>query len=179
MQEIMPADDMPSIPWAGMNAYSMLIPDPWEVAWTRLDAVFNGYAAPLVGAANSSLSEDAQAIIAALASALQISRQVSFTNPVPITANTASGTALLNQNLKRKLLVIQNNSTAVTTGDIAPTFYVGFGQQPSIGLSLALPPGVGIVLDISCPTDAIYVAQAGEVNTSGSVTVQGVVQEGA
>ena len=179
MNAMMPADDMPGIPWAGMNAYSMLIPDPWEVAWTRLDAVFNGYAAPIVGAATQSFSPETQAILAALAGFLQISRQVSFTNPVPITANTASGTALLNQNLKRKLLVIQNNSTAVTTGDIAPTFYVGFGQQPSIGLSLALPPGVGIVLDISCPTDAIYVAQAGEVNTSGSVTVQGVVQEGA
>lgn len=100
-----------------------------------------------------------------------------MTNSVPIGATTNVTAALVGANETRALLILQNNSTA-TAPDSAPTFYFGFGTQPAIGYDLALPPGVGIVMDVRTPADAIYVAFGPMVNGGGSVKIQGVCKEG-
>jgi hypothetical protein len=100
-----------------------------------------------------------------------------MTNSVPIGPTTAKNIALVGVNIHRALLIIQNNSTA-TSPDTAPTVYVGFGTEPTIGQDLALPPGVGIVLDIRVPSDAVYIGFGPFVNTGNSVVIQGVVKEG-
>jgi hypothetical protein len=100
-----------------------------------------------------------------------------MTNSVPIGSSTVSTQALVGVNEQRALLILQNNSTA-TSPDSAPTFYFGFGTQPTVGYDLALPPGVGIVLDVRVPADAIYVAFGPFNNGGGSVLIQGVCKEG-
>jgi hypothetical protein len=93
---------------------------------------------------------------------------------VPILATTPSNTPVLSLNMKRNLLIIQNNSSA-GSGNTAPNFYVGFNAQPQIGLSLTLTPGAGILFDIICPRDSIYITVAGG---AGTFTVAGVVVQG-
>lgn len=107
----------------------------------------------------------------------QYTNKLRMTNSVPIGPTTASNIALIGANEQRALLIIQNNSTA-TSPDSAPTFFIGFGTQPTVGQDLALPPGVGIVLDVRTPSDAIYVAFGPMVNGGGSVVIAGVVKEG-
>jgi hypothetical protein len=114
---------------------------------------------------------------AAAAGARQSVNKLRMTNSVPIGATTDIAVALVGANESRALLIMQNNSTA-TSPDAAPTMYFGFGTQPTIGYDLALPPGVGIVLDVRTPSDAIYVGFGPFVNTGGSVLIQGVVKEG-
>lgn len=99
------------------------------------------------------------------------------THTIPISGNSGGALAILTQNLKRNLLVIQNNSTA-TSPDAAPTFYIGFGQLAQIGQGMALPPGVGVVFDIVCPRDAVYLTIGPAVNSGGTVVTQGCVVEG-
>jgi len=100
-----------------------------------------------------------------------------MTNSVPIGASTVSSVALVGTNEQRALLILQNNSNAVSP-DSAPTFYFGFGTQPTVGYDLALPPGVGIVLDVRVPSDSIYVAFGPFVNSGGTTLIQGVCKEG-
>lgn len=107
----------------------------------------------------------------------QFTNKLRMTNSVPIGATTDVAVALVGANEQRALLIMQNNSTA-TSPDSAPTFFFGFGTQPNIGFDLALPPGVGIVMDVRTPSDAIYVGFGPFVNTGGSVKIQGVVKEG-
>lgn len=98
---------------------------------------------------------------------------------VPITLNTPSNVPVLSLNLLRSGLVIQNNSTATTAGDVAPTFYVGFNAQAQAGLALAiLPGGGGILFDLICPRDSIYITIGASTNTGGSVVVQGSIVQG-
>jgi hypothetical protein len=108
----------------------------------------------------------------------QFVNKLRMTNSVPIGSTTAVTAALVGTNEQRALLVLQNNSTATVAGDTAPTFFFGFGAQPQVGYSLALPPGVGIVLDVRVPSDAIYVAFGPFVNAGGSTKIQGVCAEG-
>lgn len=98
-----------------------------------------------------------------------------MTNSVPIGSTTPADQAVVAQNAQRALLIIQNNSTA-TSPDYAPTFYIGFGVQANVGYDLALPPGVGIVLDVRVPIDAVYVAFG--PYSGSSVVIQGVIKEG-
>jgi len=105
------------------------------------------------------------------------SNKLRMTNSVPIGATTPADLALVGTNEQRALLVLQNNSTA-TSPDSAPTFFFGFGTQPKVGYDLALPPGVGIVLDVRVPADAIYVAFGPFSNGGGSTVIQGVCKEG-
>jgi hypothetical protein len=95
------------------------------------------------------------------------------------TAGAVGNIAILTSNLNRNILILQNNSNAVTAGDVPPTFFIGFGQNATLGLALALPPGVGIVLDVVCPRDAIYLSIGAFANAGNSVTIQGVAVEGA
>ena len=107
----------------------------------------------------------------------QFVNKLRMTNSVPIGATTLVTAALVGANEQRALLIMQNNSTA-TSPDSAPTMYFGFGTQPTIGYDLALPPGVGIVLDTRVPTDAIYVGFGPFTNGGGSARIQGVIKEG-
>ena len=94
---------------------------------------------------------------------------------VPIIDSSPSATPVLSQNAKRNMLLIQNNSSATGAGNTAPTFYIGFNNQAQVGLSLALAPGAGVLFDIICPRDSVYVTIAGGV---GVFTVAGVVGQG-
>lgn len=95
---------------------------------------------------------------------------------VPIIASTPANTPVLSLNLKRNLLLIQNNSSATGAGNTAPTFYVGFNSQPQVGLALALlPGGAGVLFDIICPRDSVYILISGGV---GVFTVAGVAIQG-
>lgn len=94
---------------------------------------------------------------------------------VPILSSTPVNTPVLSLNMARNSLVVQNNSTAISP-DVAPTFYVGFNAQPQQGLALALAPGAGILFDIICPRDAIYILIAG--GTGASQVIQGAVVQG-
>ncbi len=137
-----------------------LIPDANDPVWTQLGVgAFN--ARPLPGPG-----------------VRQFVNKLRMTNSVPIGSTTAVTAALVGANEQRALLILQNNSTATVAGDSAPTFFFGFGTQPQIGYALALPPGVGIVLDVRVPADAIYVAFGPFVNTGGSTKIQGVCAEG-
>ncbi len=107
----------------------------------------------------------------------QFVNKLRMTNSVPIGATTAVTAALVGANEHRALLILQNNSTA-TSPDSAPTFFFGFGTQPAVGYDLALPPGVGIVLDVRVPADAIYVAFGPFTNGGGTARIQGVCKEG-
>jgi hypothetical protein len=107
----------------------------------------------------------------------QLVNKLRMTNSVPIGATTDITQALVGVNEQRCLLIMQNNSTA-TSPDSAPTMFFGFGTQPTIGGDLALPPGVGIVLDVRVPADAIYVGFGPFSNGGGSTVIQGVIKEG-
>lgn len=105
-----------------------------------------------------------------------------WTNPttfatVPINAATSIALPVLSQNFLRNALIIQNGSTA-TSPDVAPTLYIGFNCQPIVGSSLGLPPGVGVVFDIICPRDSIYIAFGPFSNGGGTVVIQGSVVGG-
>jgi hypothetical protein len=129
--------------------------DGYGVSWTQLYGVFNKRPGP---------------------TAREFINTLQMTNSAPIGSLVNPAVALVTQNQRRSLLIIQNNSTA-TSPDSAPTFYVGFGTSPVIGQDLALPPGVGIVLDVRVPSDAIYVGLGPYVNSGSTVVVQGVVKE--
>jgi hypothetical protein len=94
---------------------------------------------------------------------------------VPILASTPITTPVLSLNMQRNGLVIQNNSTA-TSPDIPATFWIGFNAQPQIGNSLSLAPGAGLLFDIICPRDSIFILPAGAVGASA--VTQGVVVQG-
>ena len=137
-----------------------LIPNTgYDVTWTQLGiGAFNARPLPTAGVK-------------------QFVNKLRMTNSVPIGSTTPSTAALVGANEQRALLILQNNSTA-TSPDSAPTFFFGFGTQPKIGYDLALPPGVGIVLDVRVPSDAIYVAFGPFTNGGGTALIQGVCKEG-
>lgn len=84
--------------------------------------------------------------------------------PIPINWNPAVPVVLADP--LRNLLVIQNMSTGDTAGgDVLPTLIVGLNGPVSINpgaatnpLTMTFPAGLGLVLDVRVPTNAIYVA---------------------
>lgn len=136
----------------------VLIPDANDPVWTQLG----------LGAFNARPLPSARGV-------RQFVNKLRMTNSVPIGSTTVSTAALVGANEQRALLILQNNSTA-TSPDAAPTMYFGFGTQPTVGYDLALPPGVGIVLDVRVPADAIYVGFG--PFAGASVKIQGVCKEG-
>lgn len=136
----------------------VLIPDANDPVWTQLGR----------GAFNARPLPSAQGV-------RQFVNKLRMTNSVPIGRTTDVTQALVGTNEQRALLIVQNNSTA-TSPDFAPTMYFGFGTQPTIGADLALPPGVGIVLDVRVPADAIYVGFG--PFSGASVIIAGVIKEG-
>jgi hypothetical protein len=104
---------------------------------------------------------------------------------VPILGITTGGNPqsplpALSGNLKRNSLIIQNSSTATVAGDIAPTIYIGFNNQPQVGASLVLTPGLGFYWSAAdCPPrDSIYILIGTYVNTGLSVVIAGCVVQG-
>jgi hypothetical protein len=142
------------------NGADMLMPDPWDDAWTQLDEIFNAY--PIgVDATTASIT--------------------GYQNPnrsatVPIGPNTVPNIALVAINPKRVSIIMQNNSTATGT-DVAPIMYFNFGAQAQIGIGVGLAPGVGLVLDNNVQADSLYVTFGPSVNTGKSVVIQGAVIE--
>jgi hypothetical protein len=151
-----------------------LIPDQSQVEWTSLTdgVVLNDNPNAWQQAADGSVP-----LQAPFGFGGSLWQNPCTTHSIPISANSGGVLAILTQNLKRNLLIIQNNSTA-TSPDAAPTFYISFGQLAQQGQGLGLPPGVGIVLDIICPRDAVYLSIGPSIDTGGSVVTQGVVVEG-
>jgi hypothetical protein len=95
---------------------------------------------------------------------------------VPILASTPANQPVLSLNYQRNLLIVQNNSTA-TSPDTTPIFYINFNAQvASAGLGIALAAGIGIVFDIICPRDSVYLLQVG--GGGASLVVAGVVVQG-
>jgi len=134
-----------------------LIPQSWEVAWTaRRNAVLLNQAAPTPPSTAG---------------------RVRLANKVPLSPPILSAQAQLTQDLNRRILILQNNSTAVAP-DIAPTFYFGFGQQAVVGIDFGLAPGAGFEFDDNTPVDAVYVTVGPFTNTGNSVVIQGVILAG-
>lgn len=158
----------------------LIPPQAWDVEWTGFDVVLN-----LAPAYSCSANEAPTCSTAASAAAAAVAAVAASGNPnavvthsVPIAANSGGALSILGGNPNRKLLLLQNNSTA-TSPDVAPTFYFGFGALANIGQGLALAPGVGMVLDVSCPIDAVYLTIGPSTNTDDTVVVQGVAVEGS
>jgi hypothetical protein len=101
-----------------------------------------------------------------------------MTGSVKLSQNTDPNVAVATENGQRALLVLQNTSFATVAGDVAPTMYFGFGITVAVGDGIALPPGVGMVLDVRVPIDAIYCTVGPFVNTGSSVFIDGIVEEG-
>lgn len=100
-----------------------------------------------------------------------------LTNSVPILPGVASNVPVLSCNLKRSLLMVQNNSTATGT-DVPPVLYVGFNSPAVVGFSLSLQPKGGFWqwTALAVPPDSIFVAWG--TSTGVSVVTAGVVVQG-
>jgi hypothetical protein len=151
-----------------------MMPQAYEPEWTNLD---DGVILNDNPSAWAQAQDDALPLQAPFGDGASAWQNPCSAHSIPISGNSGGVLAVLTQNLKRNLLVIQNNSTA-TSPDQAPVFYIGFGQLASVGQGLGLAPGIGIVLDIITPRDAVYLTIGPAVNTGGSVVTQGVVIEG-
>jgi len=137
---------------------NMLVPMPYDPAWTGLGETFNDNPPPPPpGVA------DRQALAnAAPGDGIPVPfGPVVWNNPtdaigIPLNAGTPAAVPVLAANKKRNLLLVQNNSTA-TSPDVAPNLYVEFGRQAN-RYSLKLQPGIGVIFDVICPRSQIYVA---------------------
>jgi hypothetical protein len=149
---------------------SMLIPQPYEAFWTRIDdGVFNAYppqgSAPMDGVPPCSV----------------VCYDAVFTQSIPIPfTTTVSQTALVAANSRRAWLLIQNNSAIGAAGDVLPNLYVTYdGPVPApTVLALTILPGSGLVLDRKVPLNAIYIRWGTFTNTSGTAVAGGVLHQG-
>lgn len=149
------------------GGFNMLMPSPYDPEWTGLQEVFNDYPPAPPG------------IPPAIAAALTQGSNNRHSVTVPIAFGQSSTSSILPANAKRKALLLQNNSTAVSP-DVAPTFYFNFNTQAVAGFSIALPPGgQGLNLDCNVSADSLYVTIGPFVNTGDSVVIQGCVLETA
>jgi hypothetical protein len=147
---------------AGVN---FLIPQAWEVSWTRLDdGCFNEY--PDIDAwkvSEGGAGDD---------------DETTFGQAIPIPGNVRTDTAIIGGSGRRGFILIQNNSTA-TSPDTPATLYVGYDGPINLlplGLNLSIPPGSGLVLDRRVPSNSIYVKWAGA--SGGSAVTCGVIHQG-
>lgn len=93
---------------------------------------------------------------------------------VGITAATSTSVPVLTGNALRRALIIQNNSTAVFP-DTTPVMYVGFNSVALVGVSLGLAAGLGILFDVRCPRDSIYITFGPFTDGGATTVVQGAV----
>lgn len=155
---------------------NVIVPNAWDVEWTGLDDGVILNQTPGAGGLVTSTPE-ATAAAATAAAAAPVNVNGVTSHSVPLNAGSGGTLAVLAANPNRSLLLIQNNSTA-TAPDVAPTFYIGFGQLAQVGQGLGLPPGVGVVFDTSTPTDAVYLTIGPSTDSDDTVVVQGVAIEG-
>lgn len=151
-------------PGAGprIGGINMLMPSAYDDIWTSLDdGVFNEYPGRLGNEQTSATGY----------------QNPNRSSTIPIGPQTKPNIALVAINPKRVSILLQNNSTATTSGDVAPTMYFNFGAQAQVGIGIGLAPGVGLVLDNNVQADSLYVTLGPSVNTGGSVVVQGAVLE--
>lgn len=89
---------------------------------------------------------------------------------------------VLSANLQRNSLIIENNSTAdATVGDVAPSLYIGFNNEPGLQTgALVLPPGLGFYWSASdCPPrDDIFAVFFGTINGGATVVVSSSIIQG-
>lgn len=160
----------------------LIPPNQWDTEWTSLaDGVVLNQAPPGVGGNGGTVQTPSGPVTLPPGTpvpAALLNPNAVRSNVVPLNAGSGGTLAILGGNAKRKLLILQNNSNATASGDTAPTFWFGLGQKATVGQSLGLAPGVGMVLDVSCPIDAIYLVIGSYSNTGGSVTINGVAVEG-
>lgn len=151
-------------PGAGQRSggINMLMPSPYDDIWTSLDdGVFNAYPGRLGDDGTSATGY----------------QNPNRSSTIPIGPRTKPNLALVSINPKRTSILMQNNSVATVSGDVAPTMYFNFGAQAQVGIGIGLAPGVGLVLDNNVQADSLYVTFGPAVNTGGSVVVQGAVLE--
>lgn len=159
----------PSTPMA--TGLSMLIPQAYEVAWTRVDdGNFNDY--PNQGS-------DINDGVIGSPTPTNSESDATFGQTIPIPFSVSTVNALVAANSRRGYLLIQNNSSG-QSGDVLPNLYVTFdGPVPNpVYLNLTISPGEGIVFDRRPPGNAIYVRWGTFTNTSGLAVAGGVMQQG-
>lgn len=152
----------PSTAGPKRGGFDMLMPSPYDDAWTELnDGVFNAYPAQIETTPDGGGTGY---------------QNKNHSSTIPIGRGTSSNRALVTQNVKRVSILMQNNSTAVAP-DVAPTMYFNFGATAQVGIGIGLAPGVGLVLDNHVQSDSLYVTFGPAVNTGGTVVLQGAVLE--
>jgi hypothetical protein len=165
---------------------NMLLPVAYDVEWTGLQEVFNDYPPPpptVVLPTNATPDQVAAATASNQASAAAQSRGSNGRHSVTvaIAGQSVSGTAILPSNPKRVSLILQNNSTATTSGDVAPVLWFNFNTQAQVNYSIGLAPGTnglpgdGLVLDQNVSADSLYVTVGPFSNGGGSVVIAGSV----
>src|ERR1700760_4327929 len=142
---------------------TLIANEGYEVGWTQFDGLFfnqpipptivDGVAVPTVNPAN------------------QQDPSLNFdwgTQAYTIPLNSGSQGQVLQVDNFRNLLVIQNNSIAVSP-DVAPTLFIALdGPVQTVGFSnpspntfsynafITLAPGEGVILDVRVPRNSIY-----------------------
>lgn len=168
---------------------TLIANEGYEVAWTRFDGMFfNQPLPPVVVQTQSgpvSVPQDSPANQQDPTLDFQWGSQV-YT--IPLNGNS-SGQILQVDNY-RNLLVVQNNSVA-TAPDVAPTLFIAVdGPVQTVVFAnptpntfaynalLSLLPGEGAILDVRVPRNALYSVWGSQVNTGGTVFVNGTVSYG-
>ena len=177
---------------------SMLMPHLWEPEATDLGRVMSDQPPGVAGVGAATMAMQALGLTAAQASSLVSSQggtsvsSTSLTNAVhqanaaaaglsdpvacnssrlPITSSVDSSLQFLAGDPYRSLLIIQNNepaggATLLVSFDpitlTSPAYYLNFG-----------PGGFGLLLDLNCPSNPIY------LGWSGSPTLGGVIMYGS
>jgi hypothetical protein len=159
----------------------------YDVAVTRLDRLFNG--------PGTQGGQDAAAAIAAATGQDPTNEfpWLSRGSPLSISAGISTATPILLADNYRNFILVQNNSVASATGDIAPNLYLAVDGpvqlitivNPVTSTPFSIPlnaitfaPGVGLLLDERVLTNSLYVAWGTSVNTGGSVYTNGFVLYG-
>lgn len=164
---------------------NMLLPDPYDIAWTVLEQAFNqtlspGTLAVLAGtaapsAAGSTVSAEgsggAGSTISNFPSAPNSQADRPYQNPntsILTPLGQFSGGQVLPANASRVLLIVQNNSP--TTGG---TYYVAFAVPAFTNGSIKLTPGQSLTLDAAVPRDSVNIATTGSTGSTEGVILEG------
>ncbi len=122
----------------------MLIPQAYDVAWTRLEEVFNARPSSSPGSAGTGPAGSSSPAATAASGSVN-------------SATSASG-MVLPANPERACLIIQNNSA---TG--GPTLWFNFGAPAVPNQCFALQAGGSLVIaqPEACPKEALYLSSSG------------------
>jgi hypothetical protein len=76
----------------------------------------------------------------------------------------------------RKMLTIQNNSSATPT-DTAPTLWIAFGIPATPGACIGIAPGAGIAYEVNPPQEEIFITWGAYSNSGATAVIQGVIEQ--